>query len=778
MRGFQTMWSFFGRPQLGALLATAIVTAAAPAQDAPVLFFSDLTSGPRTGNTDSSGGRTPGQDGAIVTIWGRNLGSTQGGSKVYCNGAQAASYYSWGNATSPANLYASHQMQSVSFQVSSSAQNGAGSIYVMVNGQQSNSLPFTVRSGNIRFVKTSGNDGSGSGSWSSPWRTIPKAVASLAIGDIAYICDGVNQTTVTEFDAAVNLGSNGSAAGPKALVVYPGAASNVGNPNIARAFHPWNTAGGSDYSQYWVISRFTIISAGVGVFANTGFRVVGNRFTGPNTIGDWEATLYAFGSDVALFGNELHDIGTPQNTSKAHSPIYLTGARQTGGARLPTERNRDAGWNYIHDNYFHDAFHIYSEQDASAFIQGHRIHDNVIVNQRGDGILMGYYVTGENWIYNNLIVRAGLGPEFDDPSPSYHTGIHFDTGHETIAQGSTVIHCYNNTLYGCGFAGAAYSGENGALIVTPEAISRSTLNIWNNIIRSTGNPYVAGESGTPSAGSFHNCWYGDGAAPAWDTGAINADPQFVNAGADNYRLSSSSPCRDAGINVSATVSRDIDGTTRPQGSGVDVGAYEYHDSVPVCRVSCSANVPASAAVGDPVLFQAVAALVDCGGGSVAYWWDFGDGSTSTEQSPLHAYATDGAYPWSLTTTATGAVPCGQNGTIGIGSAAGGADLTGSWTKATRKGSRVSATFSCRNAGATDSGGFEVRFYFSRRASVNSKSTLLKSQSVGPLAAGASAAVKVSGTPTSKHKYLIAVVDALGEIIEADESNNTISRRLP
>ena len=117
----------------------------------PVLFFSDLTSGPKTGNRDTSGGRS-GQDGAIVTLWGRNLGSAQGSSKVYANGAEAASYYYWGNATVPADLYTYHGMQMISFQISHLAQDGAGQIYVVVNGQPSNSLPFTVRAGNIYFV--------------------------------------------------------------------------------------------------------------------------------------------------------------------------------------------------------------------------------------------------------------------------------------------------------------------------------------------------------------------------------------------------------------------------------------------------------------------------------------------------------------------------------------------------------------------------------------------------------------------------------------------------
>src|SRR2546426_7571081 len=41
----------------------------------PTLFFSDLESGPNTGNTDTSLGQVSGQNGAIVTIWGANLTS-------------------------------------------------------------------------------------------------------------------------------------------------------------------------------------------------------------------------------------------------------------------------------------------------------------------------------------------------------------------------------------------------------------------------------------------------------------------------------------------------------------------------------------------------------------------------------------------------------------------------------------------------------------------------------------------------------------------------------
>ena len=89
------------------ILAILLFPCAAFSAD-PVLYFSDITSGEDTGLGDSLG------SGAIVTIWGVNLGSTQGGSEVYfkdsATTARTAAYvYEWANATShaghPADLY-------------------------------------------------------------------------------------------------------------------------------------------------------------------------------------------------------------------------------------------------------------------------------------------------------------------------------------------------------------------------------------------------------------------------------------------------------------------------------------------------------------------------------------------------------------------------------------------------------------------------------------------------------------------------------------------------
>lgn len=57
--------------------------------------------------------------------------------------------------------------------------------------------------------------------------------------------------------------------------------------------------------------------------------------------------------------------------------------------------------------------------------------------------------------------------------------------------------------------------------------------------------------------------------------------------------------------------------------------------------------PLSGPAGTPVKFQNLS-----GGHNVRFLWDFGDGSTSTEKSPLHVYTNDGEYSVKLTVAAS------------------------------------------------------------------------------------------------------------------------------
>ena len=555
-------------PNILAVLVCQIALSGLPVANAAesVLCFSDLASGPRTSNSDTSLGQTAGEDGAIVTVWGNNLGNAQADSKVFANGTPAR-IHSWGNATAPADLYVRQRMQMVSFQINHAAKDGLGEIYVTVDGKKSNPLPFTVRAGRIYFVKPTGSDAA-TGDWDTPWKTIPHAVKKMAPGDIVYVCDGVSQTVTTDYNAAVNLGSDGEPGKPKALVAYPGAKCLIGSETIERGFGHW-VSGKGHTADHWTLAKFTVTAKTSAILMGSGYRVVGNFVTAPTGSAP-EGAIEGSGDDLVLMGNEVTKVGRP-GCSKLYHPIYISSARTSTGPRRPQESNREIAWNYIHDNNAIRGVNIYSEQTSTAYMTGHRVHHNFISNQVGDGLLIGQYVTGENWVYNNIIAHAGLGPEPDprESGPISHFGVNIDAGHETVQ--NTVIHFYHNAIYDCGWAGAAARGSSGNVHLVH--LNRYALRFSNNIIYSTGEPYVSGWSDQKiERGQGHNLWFGKGEPPVWDPAAIAKDPLFRDAAKFNFRLQPGSPAIDAGLDTGINV--DFDGVRRPQGDGFDLGAYE------------------------------------------------------------------------------------------------------------------------------------------------------------------------------------------------------------
>jgi uncharacterized protein (TIGR03437 family) len=84
-----------------------------------------------------------------------------------------------------------------------------------------------------------------------------------------------------------------------------------------------------------------------------------------------------------------------------------------------------------------------------------------------------------------------------------------------------------------------------------------------------------------------------------------------------------------------------------------------------CSLTCSASVPPVGTAGSPVSFTGASSASGCSG-TVAYDWDFGDGTPhSSQQNPAHTYANPGVYTWAMTATIAGATSCRKSGSIKI-----------------------------------------------------------------------------------------------------------------
>jgi hypothetical protein len=529
----------------------------------PRLFYSDLESGPNTGGQNNNG--------AFVTLWGKGFGASQGTSSVTVGGGAVAAYELWSDGKIIVQLGAGAV---------------SGNIAVKVGSAASNGVPFTVRAGNIFFVSTSGNDAN-AGTFAAPWRTIVKAKNTIAPGDIAYIENGVAQTTEENFTAYLSMDKNGvsnsgTAAAPKALIAYPNASVTVG---VAGGLHYGiRTPNIGTHEDYWVISQLHIIAGTQAMdIGGTGWKIVGNEMQCPNADDQVGCFEMSEGNQVKFWGNEVHNAGINPTSSKYYHAVYFS-----------TDSNHiDVGWNHIHDNFTCRALQFHSSPlcspscgsgDTTGFDQYDlHVHDNLIHGDNCNGINFATVDPSKGAVeaYDNVIYHVGLmdplqlGASF---SCIYVAGI---TNNGTAGTGTVQV--FNNTLSDCAANNSSNaSGSRGAFGVGGGP-STLLMNLRNNIAeQNPGEIYVDGS--LSQIKGDHNLWFGVGTGPAQTTNNLNVDPQFVNRSGGDLHLASTSPAKDAGLTVvpsnpfvpnpGANQVRDKDGTLRPQGTAFDLGAYE------------------------------------------------------------------------------------------------------------------------------------------------------------------------------------------------------------
>jgi hypothetical protein len=187
----------------------------------------------------------------------------------------------------------------------------------------------------------------------------------------------------------------------------------------------------------------------------------------------------------------------------------------------------------------------------------------------------------------------------------------------------------------------------------------------------------------------------NGDCPGTHATCGEAPAGLVNEGVDTFdaHLLPTSPAHDAGTPVGAP-SVDFEG--RPRDAQPDIGAYEYVSGGEGsgCTLSCSASAPAAGLVGQALSFSATATPSGCPAGGPAVTWSFGDGTTSTDQSPVKTYTLPGTYSWSMTASVSGTSPCTRSGSITIAPAAAG--CTGDAVTMCLVGGRYKVTSYWRN----------------------------------------------------------------------------------
>lgn len=246
-----------------------------------------------------------------------------------------------------------------------------------------------------------------------------------------------------------------------------------------------------------------------------GFEIKG----GPN------GGIKVWGNFNQIVHNEIHHNGTPASaSSNGKDGIYSD----------KVTRNNSYVGNYIHDN-----------------------------GRAGSNLDHGLYLCGDNeLVINNVSLRNSA------------TGMQI-AGYSTISN----LKIYNNVV--------AFNGASGIILWQ----TLSGVDIKNNIIYGNGsygvNSFEAHGSGVVvdhnlvfANGSGNYNFTRGGSDYTYTLGTtISAEPRLVNASSAGFdpHLTAGSPAIDAGA-VLPEVTDDIEGTLRPQGPALDIGAYEYRGS--------------------------------------------------------------------------------------------------------------------------------------------------------------------------------------------------------
>lgn len=521
------------------LIACLLFSSIAFAQ-APSLFFSDITSGPSTGGETVST-----YAGSYVTLYGNNLGASQGASAVTLNSASCLRVVSWGSAW---NTY-----QKLVVQLGSSC--SSGNFVVTTSSGASNGLAFTVRTGHIYFVSTSGNDSTGTGSAASPWRTIVNAKNSMIAGDITYVENGVSQLAVDDYGSDLAIVAGGtSTAVPIALLAYPGATASIGTAADSYAIRTPAIAGSKNY---WVIGGLKLVALdGIDIVSVDGWRVVGNDFSCPSGFGQSACFHTDTTTNLKFFGNYVHNVGDANGSiDKFYHAVYFT----------TNSNSIEAAWNTIVPNPTGQttqgacrAMQFFSTSGSDQYDL--HVHDNLIHDAICDGINFATVNTNNGTVeaYNNVVYHVGTGPDPGNGSSNYSCVLAGSS--ET---GTPPVLIYNNTFYDCG---SRKTGDAGA--ISPQ----TAVQLKNNIIyQTTGETYInANQSGLCSSvtGST-NIFFGVGTPPCSMTG--NSNPLIVSTSTPDFHLQAGSPAIDAGQTI-ASLGTDRDGIIRPQGTAYEVGA--------------------------------------------------------------------------------------------------------------------------------------------------------------------------------------------------------------
>jgi hypothetical protein len=457
-------------------------------------------------------------------------------------------------------------------------------------------------SGNTYYVSPTGNDSNDGLSIADAhaWLTANKAgTVSLNPGDIVYFLTGTygklfsnssgsagggyitfaaypgHTPVFTPTSGSAILTSASDATTAKSYLKYVGLTATV---TSASSGSGWNIFVGSDHT--WIKDCICDNAYESGILSDqnnqggTNILIEGCKISGTNRSGNYEAISFRGVVGFEIKNCIVHD-------TLGH--LSLLGA---GGI------------------YYHDKEGI----DCGKGCTNGSIHDNEVYNCK-----IGIYIDSATSATDNIDVYrnkvhdcwdTGIGLYSETASPHNATDIviwnnliyNCTVGFATCYAGwSLTFTLINNSFWNSGADLSYHKNGDGASFSTISPVEQISISssptyvsciIRNNIcVSHHGNISDiihyddAGETGITND---HNLFYdslGYKASNQYGANNVTADPLMTNPAAGDFTLQAGSPAIDVGSSTGAPAD-DYIGTSRPQGSAFDIGAYELIQNPP------------------------------------------------------------------------------------------------------------------------------------------------------------------------------------------------------
>jgi hypothetical protein len=367
----------------------------------------------------------------------------------------------------------------------------------------------------------------------APWCTVGRATQVLQAGDTVYVREGT-------YNEGISIKTGGAAGKPIVYAAFPHE-----KPELKSGI-PVHI----EVSHVQVVGLHLTLTGSYGIRVQNADHVVLKQNTIYSVDQNGSKCIYLNSvSDVKVLDNDISFSDDGVHSSGKLVNVDFIGNQIIGRPTI-----------------FPSGAHPDGMQFRSSPLDNVRIVNNVIYHGESANLFL-QAIGGGPW--KNVVVAGNLLYQ-DCPSGLCGKQIHFSPVQTLLIEGNTLV---TESPGGSGYTHGISIGASTAVTVRNNVLYNS-IYFWSPSFTSDYNLlFKSPANSKPLVGSYQTLAALKAANPGKEQHSVEGDPLFKDAAKGDFSLKTSSPGKDKGT-ACAETKTDLNGKSRPQGAGWDMGAYE------------------------------------------------------------------------------------------------------------------------------------------------------------------------------------------------------------